>query len=75
MPKYDEELIEEEKITLIVQINGKLRDKIEVDKDIAQEDAQTQVLQRDKVKKYISNKKILKTIFVPGRLINFVVEE
>jgi len=73
--KYDEELIEEEKITLIVQINGKLRDKMEVDKDISQEDAQTQILQRDKVKKYISNKKILKTIFVPGRLINFVVEE
>ena len=74
-PKYDEELIEEEKITLIIQINGKFRDKIEVDKDISQEDTQTQVLQRDKVKKYISNKKILKTIFVPGRLINFVVEE
>lgn len=74
-PKYDEKLIEEEKITLIIQINGKFRDKIEVDKNISQEDAQTQVLQRDKIKKYISNRKILKTIFVKDKLINFVVEE
>jgi len=72
-PKYDPQLIEEEKVILIVQINGKVRDKIEVPIDISEKEAREIVLSREKIKKYIKDKKIKKTIFVPGKLINFVV--
>ena len=63
----------EEKITLIVQINGKMRDKIEVARDITEEEARQIVLAGEKVKKWLESKKIRKIIFVPGRLINLVV--
>ena len=72
-PKYDPKLIAEEKITLIVQINGKMRDKIEVARDITEEEARQIVLAGEKVKKWLESKKIRKIIFVPGRLINLVV--
>ncbi len=72
-PKYDSELIKEEVITLIIQINGKLRDKVEVQRDILEERAKELVLSREKVQKWIAGKKIKKIIFVPGKLINIVV--
>ncbi|OHA73869.1 MAG: leucine--tRNA ligase, partial [Candidatus Wildermuthbacteria bacterium RIFCSPLOWO2_01_FULL_48_35] len=65
-PKYDPKLIAEEKITLIVQINGKMRDKIEVARDITEEEARQIVLAGEKVKKWLESKKIRKIIFVPG---------
>jgi len=72
-PKYDEKLIEEEKILLIVQINGKVRDKIEVSAGIAQKEAEKLVFKSEKVKNWITNvKKIEKVIFVADKLINFV---
>ncbi len=72
-PKYDSKLVKEKKITLVVQINGKVRDKIEVEADISEKQAKEIVLSRDKVLKYTKDKKIKKTIFVPGKLINFVL--
>ena len=49
-PKYDEKLIEEKNILLIVQINGKVRDKIEVKSDISQKEAEKIVLKSEKIK-------------------------
>jgi len=72
-PKYDIELAKEEKIILIVQINGKIRDKIEIEKGISQEKVKEIVLEREKVKKWIGEKEIKKIIFVPDKLINFVI--
>lgn len=74
-PKYNAKIIEEEKIMLIAQINGKVRDKIEVNADITQKEAEKTVLKSEKIKQWLKNKKVKKTIFVPGRLINFVVSD
>jgi leucyl-tRNA synthetase len=72
-PKYDPKLVKEEKITLIVQINGKVRDKIEVEADVSEEKAKKLALSQEKIKKWIGDKEIKKVIFVPGKLVNIVV--
>lgn len=71
-PKYDPELIKEKTITLVVQVNGKVRDKIEVEADILEDKAKELAISSEKVKKWIKDKKIKKVIFVPGKLINIV---
>jgi len=72
-PKYNPELIKEEKIQLIIQINGKVRDKIEVEPEITEEKAKELTLKRERVKRWIEKKEIKKIIFVPGKLINIVI--
>ena len=72
-PKYNPLLIKEDKIVLIVQINGKVRDKIETEQGISEEKAKTLVLGLPKVKKWIGKRKIKKTIFIKDKLINFVI--
>jgi leucyl-tRNA synthetase len=72
-PKYDPKLIKEEIITLVIQINGKVRDKLKVEADISEEKAKTLAISQEKIKKRIAGKKIKKVIFVPGRLINLVI--
>jgi leucyl-tRNA synthetase len=72
-PKWDPELVKEEIITLVIQINGKVRDKIEVESDISEEKAKELAISREKIKKWIKGKKIKKVVFVPGKLINIVV--
>lgn len=72
-PGYDLDLIKKERVTLVVQINGKVRGKIEVEPDITEKEASKRALEQERVKKWIEGKEIKKTIFVPGRLINFVV--
>ena len=74
-PRYEPKLVREEKITLIIQINGKVRDKVEVEANTSKEKARVIAFSREKVKKYILGKEIKKIIFVPEKLINFVVEE
>lgn len=71
-PKYDEKLTKEEIITLIIQINGKVRDKVEVEADISEKEAKKLTLSRKKVKRWIKGKTIKKMIFIKGKLINIV---
>ena len=73
-PKYDPKLIKEEMITLVIQVNGKVRDKVEVEADISEEKAKELALSREKIKKWIGGKAIKKVVFVPGKLINFVTK-
>ncbi len=73
-PKWDEVLAKEEEITLVVQVNGKLRDRITVPVSITEDEAKEKALESPKVKKHIESKKIIKTIYVPGRLVNVVVK-
>ena len=72
-PKYEPKLVKEEIITLIIQVNGKVRDKIEVEADISEEKAKELAVSREKVQKWIEGKEIKKVIFVPGKLINIVI--
>jgi leucyl-tRNA synthetase len=72
-PKWDEALAKEEEITLVVQVNGKLRERINVPVSITEDEAKEKALASPKVKNHIEGKKIIKTIYVPGRLVNIVV--
>jgi leucyl-tRNA synthetase len=72
-PKYDEELAREEEITLVIQVNGKLRDKVLVPASIGEVEATELALGRDRVKAYICDKRLTKVIYVPKRIVNIVV--
>ena len=72
-PKFNEELTQKKEIELVIQINGKVRDKILTPINISQKDVEIAILKREKIQSFIKDKKIKKIIFVPGRLINLVV--
>ncbi len=72
-PKYNPKLIKKEEFNLIIQINGKMRDKITVSSGISQKETEELVNGREKIKNYLAGKKIVKIIFVPDKLINIVV--
>ena len=72
-PQWDEALAAEDVITLVVQVNGKVRDKLEVPVGIAESEAQELALARPRVQSYTTGKEVSKTVYVPGRLVNLVV--
>jgi len=73
-PDYDEEALKKDEITIVVQINGKVRDRVEVDADINEEDLKEIVLSQDKVQEYLEDKEVVKTIVVPKKLVNLVIK-
>ena len=72
-PQYDPEALKEEEMTIVVQINGKLRDMTKVASEISEENVKKTVLDLPKIKKWINGKKIDKIIYIPGKLVNIVV--
>ena len=74
-PQYDPTLIEEEVVTIILQVNGRLRDQLEAHRGISKEEVGRLSLDRPKIKSYTENKKILKSIWIEGRLLNLVVSD
>jgi leucyl-tRNA synthetase len=72
-PEVDEEAASEDQITLILQVNGKVRDRVGVPIDISREEAEALAMDSQQVQKFISDKEIRKVIYVPGRLVNIVV--
>ena len=72
-PQWDEALAAEDVITLVVQVNGKVRDKLEVPVGIAESEAQELALASPRVQSYTTGKEVSKTVYVPGRLVNLVV--
>jgi leucyl-tRNA synthetase len=72
-PSYEEALIKAEEITLIVQVNGKLRDRIEAPADISEEAAKVLALESARVRPHLEGKELRKSVYVPGRLVNLVV--
>lgn len=71
-PAFNEQLIKEELVVIAVQVNGKVRDKIELAADASEEEAKAIALQSEKVQGY-AQEGIKKVIYVPGRIINFIV--
>ena len=71
-PEVDEEAAKEEQITLVVQVNGKVRARITVPAGISQEDARQAALQTEAVQRFLNDKPPRKVIVVPGRLVNIV---
>lgn len=73
-PKWNAEFLKEDKITMIVQVNGKLRGKIEVAVDAEKEQILEFARNEENVAKHLEGKEIVKEIFVPKKLVNFVVK-
>jgi leucyl-tRNA synthetase len=73
-PKYDAALAKEEELEIPVQINGKLRGKIVVAADSTEEFVIERALRDEKVQSAIAGKQIVKKIYVPGKLLNFVAQ-
>ena len=72
-PVFDEDALRENSYELVIQINGKVRDKINVEINISDDEIKEKTLIRPNVKKWIDNKTIRKIIIVKGRIINIVV--
>ena len=72
-PTFDPQAAAEEQITLVVQVNGKLRDRITAPANISDEAAKKLALDSEVIQSYLAGKPPRKVILVPGRLVNIVV--
>jgi leucyl-tRNA synthetase len=73
-PIPDFNLVKEEKAFLVVQVNGKVREKIEIDIGTSKEKAEKEAMENERVRKWIEGKEIKEIFFVPDKLINIVVK-
>ncbi len=73
-PKWSEEFLKSDEIQFIVQVNGKLRGKIKVVVEAEKDEILTLAKNEDNVSKFLQDKEIVKEIFVPNKLINFVIK-
>jgi leucyl-tRNA synthetase len=72
-PTWNPDLIERASVTMVVQVNGKLRDRIDVDSDISAPDAEQLALTAEKIQPWIDGKEIRKVIVREPNLVNVVV--
>ena len=73
-PEFDEALSKEDLITIAIQVNGKLRADINMAANSDKEDILSSAKENKRIKLYIEGKEIIKEIYVPGRLVNFVIK-
>ena len=73
-PKYDESKTVDDTVEIVAQINGKVKDKIEIPANISREDMEKVALENAKIKELIEGKTVVKVICVPGKLVNIVVK-
>lgn len=73
-PQVDDDALITDDFLLIVQVNGKLRAKIELDANLSQEDIKTKVLEDSQITEYTNEKEIVKVIYIPQKLMNIVVK-
>jgi leucyl-tRNA synthetase len=72
-PIYDESKIKDDKINIVIQINGKLRDEIEVEPEMDEESIKDIVLSREKIKDKIAGAEVKKIIYIKNKLVNIVI--
>ncbi|HEX5033117.1 MAG TPA: class I tRNA ligase family protein, partial [bacterium] len=73
-PGFDPEALVAETVTVIVQVNGKLRGRIELPPQVTEEEVKKLVDSDEKIRAHLEGKALVKTIFVPGKLLNLVVK-
>lgn len=71
-PTYDEKYLQKDEVEVVFQVNGKLRSKVQVSKEISKDDMEKLAMADEKVQQYIEGKNIRKVIVVPGKLVNIV---
>ena len=72
-PTYDEAKCVENVVTIVIQVNGKIRDKVEVPADIAKEELEKIALSTDKIKELLNGQSPKKVIVVPKKLVSIVL--
>ena len=72
-PEAEKTLLEDDTFNIAIQINGKLRSAIEINKNTSEEEVKSTALLDDKVKKYLEDKEVRKIIYVPGKILNIVL--
>ncbi len=73
-PQYNPEWTKEEEVTIVIQVNGKVRAKIQTPANTPQEELKKVALNNDRIRKWIEGKNIVKVIVVPNKLVNIVVK-
>ncbi len=73
-PEFDKNVLVKDSIEMVIQVNGKVRDKINAPADLSQNDAEKMALENERIIKLIQGKKLVKVIVVPNKLINIVVK-
>ena len=73
-PKIDEKILENLKINMVIQVNGKTRDVLNIKKDLNEKEINKLTLNSSKANKYLENKKIIKTIFIKNKIINYIIK-
>ena len=73
-PKWNSKFIKEDVFTLVVQVNGKVRDKMEIPVNISEGDIKGLAIQSKKIEKYVDGKQVIKSIYVKNKLLNLVVK-
>ena len=73
LPAWDEGLAASETITMVVQVNGRVRDQLAMPADVTEEDAVAAAMASERVQRHTSQGEVIKKIYVPGRLVNLVV--
>ena len=72
-PKIDAKVLERIKINMVVQVNGKTRDVLAIKKDLSQKELDQLIKKSSKANKHLINKKIIKTIFIKNKIINYII--
>jgi leucyl-tRNA synthetase len=72
-PEWDPALVKRDRVTLVVQVNGKVRDRFEVDADISAEEAERLALASERIRGWIADGQVRKVISRPPNLVNVVV--
>ena len=73
-PKINKELLIKDNLEIVIQVNGKKRNTVLVDKDISESELIQQIKNKKLIDKYLNNSQLVKTIFVKQRLINYIIK-
>ena len=72
-PKINEKALNTDMINMVIQVNGKTRDVINIKKNLTEAEIKKLIINFPKANKYITNKKVAKTIFVKNKIINYIL--
>ena len=73
-PKFEEAALVKDEVEIVIQVNGKLKDKMMVSNGLSREEQEKVVMDRDKTRELIGDKNVVKVVSVPGKLVNIVVK-
>ena len=74
-PKINQKYLKDENVEIVIQVNGKKRNTILVEKDIDEKNIISQINSKKLIEKYMNSGKLLKTIYVKNRLINYIINQ